>query len=340
MKPRDLLAAAEGARVTPTGIVALDRVTTTERWLERRRLGIGGTDAAAITGHNPYKGPLAVYFEKVLEVRPERHPTPQDPRWWGLALEGPLRDAFEHETGLTVVDAPRLLRHEQRPWQQASLDGLVYDADEPLGIFESKTGGLRQSAAWPEDDPEVIPAAYLVQGMHYMAVTGLNNVWFAALIGGQRFIVRKLARDLDAEQMLARREEDFWQHVQDRIPPPADGTSSATNALRDAFPTGDETDIVLDSDAWLAVERYRHAHREHLAWKQEKEKAAQELQLRLGDASVGYYDERKAITWHNVTTRQWDTRALENDHPELATKYKITKTTRPFKVPALYWKDE
>mgnify|MGYP003353102479 CR=1 FL=1 len=39
---------------------------TTPEQLEKRRLGIGGSDVAAICGLNPYKTALDVYFEKVL----------------------------------------------------------------------------------------------------------------------------------------------------------------------------------------------------------------------------------------------------------------------------------
>jgi len=35
-----------------------------EQWLELRRQGIGGSDAAAILGMNPWKSPMDVWLEK------------------------------------------------------------------------------------------------------------------------------------------------------------------------------------------------------------------------------------------------------------------------------------
>ena len=40
-------------------------------WLEERRKGIGGSDAAAVAGLNPWRSAAAVYLDKVGEVEPE-----------------------------------------------------------------------------------------------------------------------------------------------------------------------------------------------------------------------------------------------------------------------------
>ena len=36
-----------------------------EQWLEARKSGIGGSDAASVLGLNPYKSSVSVYIEKV-----------------------------------------------------------------------------------------------------------------------------------------------------------------------------------------------------------------------------------------------------------------------------------
>ena len=36
-----------------------------EQWLEARKCGIGGSDAASVLGLNPYKSSVSVYIEKV-----------------------------------------------------------------------------------------------------------------------------------------------------------------------------------------------------------------------------------------------------------------------------------
>jgi len=39
-------------------------------WLKWRKKGIGGSDAAAIAGLNPWKSPIAVYLDKIGETEP------------------------------------------------------------------------------------------------------------------------------------------------------------------------------------------------------------------------------------------------------------------------------
>lgn len=39
-----------------------------KEWHEERKKGIGGSDAAAVLGMDPYRSPLAVYYDKILEA--------------------------------------------------------------------------------------------------------------------------------------------------------------------------------------------------------------------------------------------------------------------------------
>ncbi|MCP1399259.1 putative phage-related endonuclease [Bacillus cereus] len=39
-----------------------------EQWLEARKSGIGGSDAAAIAGLNKWSSPIRVYYDKISET--------------------------------------------------------------------------------------------------------------------------------------------------------------------------------------------------------------------------------------------------------------------------------
>lgn len=39
-----------------------------EQWLESRKSGIGGSDAAAIAGLNKWSSPIRVYYDKISET--------------------------------------------------------------------------------------------------------------------------------------------------------------------------------------------------------------------------------------------------------------------------------
>ena len=46
-------------------VYADTRNISREKWLELRRNGIGGSEASAIMGLNPYSSPLHVYMDKI-----------------------------------------------------------------------------------------------------------------------------------------------------------------------------------------------------------------------------------------------------------------------------------
>ena len=52
-------------------VYADTRNMTREEWLESRRHGIGGSDASAILGLNPYVSPLKVYADKIGKGKTE-----------------------------------------------------------------------------------------------------------------------------------------------------------------------------------------------------------------------------------------------------------------------------
>ena len=53
-------------------------------WLEYRKQGIGGSDAAAIMGLNPWKTAMDVWLEKVGEFSED---TQDNEKMWGRVLE-------------------------------------------------------------------------------------------------------------------------------------------------------------------------------------------------------------------------------------------------------------
>ncbi len=50
-------------------IIANTKDMPKDEWLKKRKCGIGGSDASSILGFNPYKSSMAVYIEKIDEIR-------------------------------------------------------------------------------------------------------------------------------------------------------------------------------------------------------------------------------------------------------------------------------
>lgn len=142
-----------------------------EDWLSARRSYIGGSDAAAVMGMNPYKTNLKLWEEKVGISEPEDI---SDKPYviYGHKAEEHLRELFRLDFPEYKVfhDEDAFLVNDKYPWAHASLDGLLRDKDNRLGILEIKTTNIMQSMQKEQWDDR-IPDNYYLQVIHYMMVT-------------------------------------------------------------------------------------------------------------------------------------------------------------------------
>ncbi|GAK01480.1 YqaJ viral recombinase family protein [Geomicrobium sp. JCM 19055] len=156
-------------------------------WLEQRKRGIGGSDASAVAGLNRWKSPIVVYMEKTGEIKSES--SNSEAAYWGNVMEDTVAKEFTRRTGLKVRRRNALLQHEDHEWMLANVDRMVVGRNEGL---ECKTASEYLKGDW---EAEEIPATYLLQCQHYMAVTGADAWWIAVLVGGNKFIYKKIDRD-------------------------------------------------------------------------------------------------------------------------------------------------
>lgn len=77
-------------------------------------------------------------------------------------------------------------------------------------ILECKTANQYLLKEWEDEE---IPASYLLQVQHYLAVTGADRGYIAVLVGGQKFIWKEVPRDEELIEMIIQLEKDFWSLV-------------------------------------------------------------------------------------------------------------------------------
>lgn len=145
-----------------------------EEWLVARKNHIGGSDASACVGMNPYCDNVQLWEEKT-GLRIPRDISGEDYVMYGTKAEHCLRELF-------VLDYPQYqVRYDEHnmfvntdfPWMHASLDGELTDADGRRGILEIKTTNILQSMQ-KEKWNDQIPDNYFCQVLHYLAVTGYD----------------------------------------------------------------------------------------------------------------------------------------------------------------------
>lgn len=149
---------------------------TREEWLSERRKGLGGSDAAAILGMNPYRSPLAVYMDKI-GIAPEI--LDNEAIRQGRDLEQYVAERFCEDTGRKVRRCNRILQHPEYPWMLANIDRDVVGEDAGL---ECKTTSPYNKTPFDQGD---VPAPYYWQCQHYMAVTGAKSWYLAVLVHGK-----------------------------------------------------------------------------------------------------------------------------------------------------------
>ncbi|KAB0670281.1 YqaJ viral recombinase family protein [Oryzomonas sagensis] len=278
-------------------------------WLQARRSGIGGSDAAAVLGVSRYATPYQVYLDKRGEL-PE---PPESPAmFWGRALEPAIRQRYADATGRTVRVPGRIVRHRERPYLLATLDGVTDDGR----VLEIKTA--RSAEGWGEPGSDEIPEAYLCQVQHYLMVTGLELADVAVLIGGQDFRLYEVRADRELQELMAGREAEFWGRVERGEPP--DAASMADLALRFRHPVA--ATVPATPGAVAAVAGMKALKAEQKLLEAEEERLKIVIQACMGEMEGLTIDGRLAATWKAAKPpSRFDHDAFRAAHPELYRQY-------------------
>ena len=198
-----------------------------EEWLANRSR-IGGSEASAIVGMNPYLSNVELWEIKTGQVIPEDISDKPYVKY-GTQAEFHLRELFALDFPEYKVDyiENNIFLNDQYPFAHASLDGWLIDQDGRKGILEIKTTNILQSMQ-KEKWNHRIPDNYYIQILHYLMVTGFD---FAILKGqlksefnGDIYLQTKhykieradVQEDID---FLESSEKKFWEQVQSRRKP-------------------------------------------------------------------------------------------------------------------------
>lgn len=203
-----------------------------EEWLEERKKGIGGSDAAIIVGKNPYKTTIDLWEEK-LGIKEAEDISDKPYVQYGTNAEEYLRELFKLDFPKYQVthEEYSIIRHPEYPFLFASLDGqLVNKETGELGILEIKTSEILKSMQ-KEKWKDGIPDNYYCQVLHYLYVTGYSFAILKAQLkynydGDIKLETRHYYIDRkdveDDIKYLSEKEIEFWNnYVLTKKEPPA-----------------------------------------------------------------------------------------------------------------------
>lgn len=160
---------------------------TRTQWLAKRCQGIGGSEAAAVLGLNPWLSNVELWEIKTGR-REAEDLSVKDYVQYGIEAEKPLRELF-------ALDHPEFEVHYREndirisktyPFLFVSLDGWTVDKETgENGILEIKTTNILNSMS-REKWNDRIPDTYYIQILHGLSVLGwpraqlkaaLKSVW-------------------------------------------------------------------------------------------------------------------------------------------------------------------
>ncbi|RBB37557.1 endonuclease [Burkholderia reimsis] len=293
-------------------------------WLEVRRSGIGGSDAAAAVGLNPYMSPLELWLDKTGRSEGLPRPDPTDttsPTYFGTLLEPIVAAVYTQTTGNRVRKVNAVLRHSTIPFMLANLDREIVGARD-VQILECKTAGEFGARLWRDGVPEYIE----LQVQHQLAVTGKTAAHVAVLLCGQALEVHRIERDDALIARLIQLEAQFWKYVQTDTPPPADGSESADRALRHLYPGNGGTIDFSDDRNLSSVFADLVAVRAEIEARQAIEaQLKQQIQQAMGDATRAVFETGEASFRRSKDSSAVDLKRLLADHPELEQQYATSK---------------
>ena len=298
-----------------------------EEWLKYRKMGLGGSDAGSVCGLNPYRSSLQVFVDKTSDVLEEFD---NEAMKQGRELEEYVARRFCEDTGKKVRRMNAIFQSKENPWMLADFDRVI--VGEKAGL-ECKTVSAYSADKWANG---AVPFHYQLQCQHYLAVSGYECWYIAALILGKAFVIHKIERDDQLIKNLIKIEKRFWeQNVLAGVMPDPDGSKQAGELLAKYYPAEKGRKVVLSEKFSSQLKR-----REELAelikkMETEKKIIEQNLVKYLGDNdSTEAENSQFFVRWTSYTRSSIDADSLKREVPEVYERYKKTSSANKLTIKA------
>jgi putative phage-type endonuclease len=265
-------------------VTAIAKLDERAEWLARRRQSIGASEVAAILGLSPWESAYSLWAKKVYG-----DDAGDETEWqrWGNIIEPAICEEYSRQTGREVVDHGRYaVRYSETcPHLSATLDREVIGRDkgDGPGCMDAKNVSAFKASDWQDGAPLV----YQVQVQAQMEVTGYRWGSLACLLGGNTFRWCDVERNESFIEMMRRKVAEFWKLVEQKTPPPVDGSLSTAEVLKRLYPkdSGESIELPREAADWSA--QYEQAQAEIKAAEERKREAQSKLIEAIGAATVG-----------------------------------------------------
>lgn len=312
--------------------------------LAKRKLGIGGSDAAACAGKCPWKTPVELYIEKINPHHESIYDADKEERfYWGNQLEPLILKAYErkmNEKCLPLDENTQGFFREFHPtytWMRANIDGYILNKNIVVEIKTARQNSTNlltpDELRWGEAGTDDMPIHYLLQCAHYAIVYDASRVDLAVLFGGNDFRIYHYHRNKKLEEKLIEKEKIFWhENVLKLIPPEPLDLNDNKLLWPDSFPQTK----VASNETFMEVYQLKSLRNRIDELEEEADKIKLKIQVEMGDHDTLVDSTGNPLTtWKSQISHRTDNALLKKNYPHICAQHVKEVKSRVFRMAKL-----
>ncbi|ATH61365.1 hypothetical protein BJD96_07875 [Staphylococcus nepalensis] len=297
-----------------------------EEWKQLRTHSIGGSDCGTILGMNNYESPFTLWQKKLWADDYEEDISDKIQVKFGHYNEQFVAKLFEETTGKKVRKHNKMMYHKDYDFISANVDRVVVGEN---ALLECKTTSEFMKDKWKDGN---VPASYMAQCYHYMAVTGVDVAYIAVLFGNSEFHYEPIERDEEIINDIINAEVEFWnEYIVKGQRPPVDDSEVTSKALNEFWKNTQPQVVNFDEEKTALFKSILSIKKQQKDLDKQLKGHQNKLKELLGENEFGEVSDYKA-SWKKQNRETFDAKRFKEEHPELYEQYKKTSTTRTLNV--------
>lgn len=299
-----------------------------------RKTFIGGTDASIIMGVSPYMTPVELWQQKTGQrsrTEPDKYKRKilergkmLEPIIMQMAVDKLIEQGHEVE----ILRVNERYYDAEHSFLSCEIDfELLVDGEHVNGDCKSVHGFSRKQ--WGEEETDEMPLHYAAQFMHGLGITGRKRTLVAALIGLDDVALYWIERDDETIAAMRDKCVTFWNDCILGGKPPDIMQFSDIKAI---YPKDNGKSVEATADIAEKVLELQNLKHQVKAFEEQIEAIQLEVAEFISPHSSLVFNGRELATWKAQESTRLDQKALEAAWPDLVKKYKVTTSTRVFRL--------
>ena len=297
-----------------------------DEWLKQRSKGLGGSDAGAVVGLNPYKSAYTLWAEKTGQI--SNVVEENEAIRLGNDLEDYVAKRFAEQENKKIKRSSYCYQSKEFPFMRANVDRLIVGENAAL---ECKTANPFKDGDYSND---IIPPTYYCQCLHYMAVCGFDRMYLAVLVFQKGFYTYVIDRGNEAVEAdiraLIKAESEFWKLVEDGTAPDIDGSESTAQTLKQLHK--DELKTVFDlteyDEKLDEIQELKEQQKELKTRQKTLENELKEILINCDYGQSSIYNVSAKVT----TSNRFDTDKFKKENLKIYNSYKKETQTQTLRI--------